>query len=177
MKFQELLKQHGRPVVKEPGGYVFRQGEDDRAIYAVRSGLLKAYYLSDDGRENIKSFLLEGDTIGSLKGFFGEEGCSFNLVCLEPSELISIEFDALYNGSRNDLSVANEVVDFLLAFGMKKETREYELLCLPAEERYRRLLASAPSLFDRVTQNDIARYLGITPVGLSRIKKRVNQTK
>ena len=170
MKFQELLKQHGRAVAKKPGDYVFRQGEDNRAIYAVRSGLLKAYYLSDDGRENIKSFLLQGDTIGSLKGFVGEEGCSFNLVCLEPSELISIEFETLYNGSRTDLSVANEVVDFLLAFGIKKETREYELLCLPAEERYRRLLKTTPSLFERVTQNDIARYLGITPVGLSRIK-------
>ena len=67
------------------------------------------------------------------------------------------------------------MTDFLLAYGIKKETREFELLCLPAEERYRRLLDAAPSLFERVTQNDIARYLGVTPVGLSRIKKRVDQ--
>ncbi|VAW33114.1 hypothetical protein MNBD_GAMMA01-231, partial [hydrothermal vent metagenome] len=29
---------------------------------------------------------------------------------------------------------------------------------------------------EKVTQNDLARYLGITPVGLSRIKKRTQLT-
>ena len=53
------------------------------------------------------------------------------------------------------------------------QNREYELLCLSAEERYVRHLDNTPELFDLVTQNEIARYLGVTPVGLSRIKKRL----
>ncbi|MEM7216256.1 MAG: hypothetical protein AAF423_12000 [Pseudomonadota bacterium] len=57
---------------------------------------------------------------------------------------------------------------------MKKEMREYELLCLSAEDRYRRLMKSTPDIFNLVTQNEIARYLGVTPVALSRIKKRVS---
>lgn len=56
---------------------------------------------------------------------------------------------------------------------MKKERREYELLCLSAEDRYRALMENTPQLADMVTQNEIALYLGVTPVGLSRIKKRV----
>ena len=56
---------------------------------------------------------------------------------------------------------------------MKKEIREYELLCLSAEDRYKRLLKHTPDILKLVTQNEIARYLGITPVGLSRIKRRV----
>ena len=35
------------------------------------------------------------------------------------------------------------------------------------------MLDTAPAILDLVTQNEIARYLGVTPVGLSRIKKRV----
>ena len=73
------------------------------------------------------------------------------------------------------MELASEFVDFLLSYGMKKETREFELLCLTAEDRYRRLVSSHPTLFARVTQNDVARYLGITPVGLSRIKRRVSK--
>jgi DNA-directed RNA polymerase specialized sigma subunit len=34
------------------------------------------------------------------------------------------------------------------------------------------LLERSPELFDKVTQKDIARYLGITPVALSRISTR-----
>jgi CRP-like cAMP-binding protein len=65
------------------------------------------------------------------------------------------------------------VIEFLLALYMKKEQREYELLSLPAAERYQRLCAEDPDLIEQVTQNDIALYLGITPVALSRIKKRL----
>ena len=34
-------------------------------------------------------------------------------------------------------------------------------------------MQNTPDLLKLVTQNEIARYLGVTPVGLSRIKKRV----
>jgi|GEM_PF-5159862 len=41
------------------------RGEEDQSIYMVKSGLLKAYYLSSDGKENIKSFLMPGDNTAS----------------------------------------------------------------------------------------------------------------
>lgn len=175
MTFDELLAEYGQPVERQRGQHLFHQGDADKAIYLVRSGLLKAYYLSDDGKEHIKSFLLPGAMIGSLKGMMGDGGCSFSLVCLEPAELICIDYDILFAHSRNNINLANSMVDFLLSFAMKKETREFEFLCLTAEERYQLLLKETPELFDRVTQNDIARYLGVTPVGLSRIKKRVER--
>ncbi len=176
MNFSELLEKHGQPVMRSRGEYLFRQGEQDTAVYFIRSGLLKAYYLSEDGKENIKSFLLPGDAIGSLKGFFGEDGCSFNLVCLQDCALISLNFQVLYEESRKHLTLANEVVDFLIKFAMKKENREFELLCLAPEQRYIRILEQAPELVEKLPQIEIARFLGVTPVGLSRIKKRVLAT-
>jgi CRP-like cAMP-binding protein len=175
MKFQEIVEKHGRHLVKDAGQYLFQQGEKSDAFYVVKKGLMKAYYVDNDGRESIKSFLMEGDIIGSLKSVFGDGESSFNLVCLEASELVVVDFYVLYDASRNDVELASEFVDFLLSYGMKKETREFELLCLTAEDRYRRLVSSHPTLFARVTQNDVARYLGITPVGLSRIKRRVSK--
>ena len=41
-----------------------------------------------------------------------------------------------------------------------------------APERYRLLCERSPELIERLTQKDIARYLGITPVALSRIRAR-----
>jgi CRP-like cAMP-binding protein len=99
--------------------------------------------------------------------------CSFSLVCLEPVSLICLPFEAVQRQGRNDLEFANALIELLILLSMKKEKREYELLCLSAEERFNRLLKTSPALLEKVTQNDLARYLGITPVGLSRIKKRV----
>lgn len=173
MKLAEFVATHGRLIWREAGQHVFRQGDQDQSLYSVKSGLLKTYYLSSDGKENIKSFILEGDKISSLKASYAGEPCSFSLVCLKKCELIAVDFAMLHEVSRSDPEIAAGIVDLLLAFAMKKENREYELLCLPAEDRYRRLLETTPELFDLVTQNEIARYLGVTPVGLSRIKKRV----
>ena len=175
MNLDEFVAQNGVSRKTEAGEYLFRQGDPDQSLYAVKSGLLKAYYLSVDGKENIKSFILPGGNIGSLSAVHAGGGCTFSLVCLKPCELVVVEFKALYEASRNDVSISAGIVDFLLAFGMKKELREYELLCLSAEDRYLRLLEKTPDIFNLVTQNDIARYLGITPVALSRIKKRANQ--
>lgn len=173
MNFSEFVSKHGDPLSTSAGQHVFRQGDPDRSLYVVKTGLLKAYHLSDDGKENIKSFILPGDNIGSLMAAYLKKTCSFSLLCLQDCDLIRIDFDALYQASRNDLEISGTVIDFLLAFAMKKERREYELLCLSAEERYRQLLDKTPALPELVTQNEISLYLGITPVGLSRIKKRV----
>ena len=175
MKLNQFVAEHGIELSKEAGEYIFRQGEKDRSLYIVNSGLLKAYYLSLDGKENIKSFILPGDNIGSLMSSYAGKPSTFSLVCLKPCLLTVVEFDALYQASRTDAELSASIVDFLLAFGIKKENREYELLCLSAEDRYIRLMDNTPDILNLVTQNEIARYLGITPVGLSRIKKRLTR--
>ena len=154
------------------GEHLFRQGGEDRSVHVLQEGLLKAYYLSDEGKENIKSFVQPGELIGSLAAAHFKEDCSFSVVCLEPSVTIELDFDALYAAAKDDLEMASAMVEHLLSFSMKKERRERELLTESAQDRYRLLLGRSPELFDKVTQKDIARYLGITPVALSRIRKR-----
>ena len=173
MKLGAFIAKNGTSLVKEPGEYLFRQGGQDLSLYFVKSGLLKAYYLSLDGKENIKSFILPGDNIGSLMANYAGKANTFSLVCLKQCELTVVQFSTLFEASRTDPDISAAIVDFLLKFAMKKERREYELLCLSAEDRYKNLLENTPDILKLVTQNEIARYLGITPVGLSRIKKRV----
>ena len=169
MKLNELIQLEGKRIEKAKGEHVFMQGDADKSFYHVESGLLKAYYTSEEGRESIKSFLLPGDSIGSMTSAFSEENCSFSLVCLESASLNMIPFETLQEYSRNDLELANMMIGLLIHLAMKKEKREYEFLCLSAEERFCRLAELTPALLEKVTQNDLARYLGLSPVALSRI--------
>jgi len=176
MNFQELLLLKGMSIEKSKGEHVFLQGEVDKSLYLIQSGLLKAYYTSEAGKESIKSFLLPNDTIGSLMAAYSDKSCTFSLVCLEPTKLIKISFSIILEYCNKDLKIANNMIDVLLNFAIKKEQRESEFLCLSAEERFRKLVKTKPILLEKVTQNDLAHYLGITPVGLSRIKKRVAES-
>lgn len=58
---------------------------------------------------------------------------------------------------------------------MKSFTRIERLNSRSNEERYLRLLKKRPDLFQRVPQYLIASYLGLTPVGLSKIRKRLGK--
>ncbi len=176
MSLQDIVAEFGVAVTADAGDHLFRQGEADRHFYIVQEGLLKAYYLSEDGKESIKSFLTPGDVIGSLSAVRGDGGCSFSLICLQPCTLSKVPFDTVFQAVQHDAQIGVVVTEFLMMFAMKKERREYELLCLSAEERYRRLYASRPELLNMIQQSDIALYLGVTPVGLSRIKKRVESS-
>jgi len=174
MKFDSFLLQEGKKIEKAEYEHVFRQGDSDKSLYFVQSGLLKVYYSFESCKKSVKSFIVPQDIIGSLTSTCSEEGCSFSLLCLEPAVLIRIPFTKLLQYSQQDHEIANSLIDSLLKLSMKKERREYEFLCLSAEERYCLLADTSPKLLEKVTQNDIARYLGVTPVGLSRIKNRVN---
>ena len=55
------------------------------------------------------------------------------------------------------------------------DTVKRELLTMTPELRYRRFLDDYPDLIGVVSQKDIASYLGVTPVGMSRIASRVRK--
>lgn len=175
MQFSELIKLKGQPLRFLDGDHIFHQGEKVGSIYVLTEGLLKAYYLSDDGEEKIKSFIQPGELIGSLASVYMKETCSFGLLCLQDSALVQLDFDEIQRLVQKDLRLANEFIEQLLKFGMKKEKREKDFLTLSAEQRYRMLMETSSSLLESVRQKDIARYLGITPVALSRIRRRVSR--
>lgn len=173
MKNPSLFATLGKPLLFKKGQVVFKQGDVNTSIYSCQSGLLKAYYLTHDGKELIKSFIQEGEFIGSLIACHLAEPSTFSLVCLEDCSLTRIPFNELQTLAESNPEVSSLITKALIDLAIKKERREFELLCLSAPERYALFKQRAPNLVDRVTQNDIARYLGITPVALSRIKHHV----
>ncbi len=59
---------------------------------------------------------------------------------------------------------------------IKSFNRIERLNSLTNEKRYLRLLQKRPNIFQRVPQYLIASYLGLTPVGISKIRKRLGKT-
>jgi CRP-like cAMP-binding protein len=53
---------------------------------------------------------------------------------------------------------------------MQRERRWRNMLSLSTEKAYKAFLEEHPDVASRITQADTARYLGITPVALSRIR-------
>ena len=166
------LQTYLTPRVFAAGDHLIRQGEDCAEIFLVRAGLVKLFYLTRDGKEWVKGFVMDRGMVGSRTAQAGGES-SFSAVCLERVDAVAVPYEVFRAALAANLSLAEAVFQFQEALGLKKEEREYDLLCRSAEERYARFVAREPELVSRLTQADIARYLGVTAIALSRIKRRV----
>lgn len=155
------------------GASVFAQDEAHPFLYVVRAGLIKLVYERDDGEAWIKSFAQEGRFFASIAALKTGGRASFSAVALEETRLERIDAAPLLDLADRHLEWSRAVREALTLFAGRKEKRERELLTLGAEGRYRAALRDEPDLVARVPQKDLALYLGVTPVGLNRIARRV----
>lgn len=154
------------------GEYLFRQDVQHPYVYFVRCGIIKMVYETEDGKEWIKSFAAENAFFASLTALQGGSSsfASYAIIdtCVEqlPYKAL-LELADQHTGWQKALRRAFEI------YGFKKETREKELLVLSPEERYKCFLRQHGALADRLSDKDVAGYIRVTPVALSRIKRRL----
>jgi CRP-like cAMP-binding protein len=149
-------------------------GEIAHNFYFLVSGLIRYYYSTEDGKEVNKHFAMENGFAGSFQSLVLSEPCGFFLQAMERTETIVLPNSHLHElygrypcwerlGRRN----AENLV-------LVKEAREKEFLLDSLEVRYRRFLKEFPGLADRIPQYQIASYLGVTDVALSRLRRKIN---
>lgn len=168
----QKLRELGQTKRLPKGTVLFRQGEDAARFYCMEEGTVKAFYATHDGKQFTKSFVQRGECIASLASIVDGEPSTFTAVCIEDCVTLEVSRAVLLDVLSQDSQLAQVLNALLLKIAAKKERREYELLCLSAEERYQRFCAAEAGLASKLSQEEIARYLGITPVSLSRIRQR-----
>lgn len=153
--------------------YFIREGQIPTEFGFVLSGLFRYVYISGKGKEFTKVFMPEKNFISSYSAMISKTTSYFFIEAIEQSKVLIISYNEW-----EKLKMQNPKWNLLLikllerGYGTK-EKREREFLLLDAESRYKIFLKEYPNLENRVKQNMIASYLGITPIALSRIKKRL----
>lgn len=161
------------PTVFEKGEDLFSQGDVASDLFLLQSGLVKLHYVTFEGKAWVKSFIKDAGLVGSRASQELGIGSPFSATCLETTSALKIPYRPFAQACNDDPVLAGHAFRFFQWLGLRKELREYELLCISAEERYRNVLKADPDLVKRITQTDLARFLGITPIALSRIKGRL----
>lgn len=138
----------------------------------VRRGLVRHFYVDGQGRESVKAFRGPGEFSAPYAELIQRRRSRTFIQALPPTELLAFDitrFDALAEGSLELQRLARRLVELNFVW---KEQREYDFLLLSAEERYRQFCAERPELLADIPQHQVASYIGITPVALSRIRAR-----
>jgi len=156
------------------GDILFWPGEVDASIHYLHHGLVRYFYLSEDGKERNHTFASEGNLVGCLPAYVGVGPCTFTVEALEQTNSLVIPPNIIQSMENRHTCWSQFKLRLMEHVAIRKEEREAEFLTDTAEKRYRNFLLRYASLAERIPQYHIASFVGITPVGLSRIRKRVN---
>jgi CRP-like cAMP-binding protein len=137
--------------------------------YFCSAGLFRLFYPLDDGKEYNVAFSLENDFVTSYGAMTKREPSSFTIEAMEDSVVIVISYDELQELMDKSHSWERFIRISVERLYIRKEERERELLYLSAKQRYQAFLTKYPGLEKRIPQYQIASYLGISPVSLSRL--------
>lgn len=137
----------------------------------VCSGLLRAYYLADDGTEANKTFIVDREFAGPLPAAALGQPVVCGIQALEPTTLLVAQyadFAVLLQEHPVFGQFQHKLTTWLLS---RKEMRTRSLLLGGARERYLDFVERYPQLVGRVPQYQIASFLGITEVHMSRLRR------
>jgi CRP-like cAMP-binding protein len=151
------------------GQHLLRSGEQATRIIFITRGLLREYYLDGAGHESTRRFCREGELTGSLADLLAGGPAAVSIETLDPSDILELDWAAVDRLSDRHPSLMKLIRRFAEGLYVRKMRREFEMLTLPAAERYRRFIREEPDLEARLPRHMVATYLGITPVHLSRI--------
>ena len=146
-------------------------GDRVHELIFVVSGLLRFYYLDENGAESNKAFVAENEFAGPLASAALDLPVIYGIQTLETSTLLIArysDFSSLFDEHPAYDRLGRKFAELLL---VRKELRMRSLLQKKAADRYVEFCEQYPDLLQRVPQYHIASYLGITEVSLSRLRR------
>ncbi|BAV06414.1 cAMP-binding domain of CRP or a regulatory subunit of cAMP-dependent protein kinases [Filimonas lacunae] len=151
---------------------ILAEGQYCNQLSYIHSGALRSYCLDESGRESTIMFAVADWWLTDMYCFLNEKSSMTFIETIEDSIVFNISkdhFDELF-------TVIPAFERFFRILMQNAYTREQlrtiENLTLKAEERYFRFLHKYPQIATKLTQKQIASYLGITPEFLSGIRKK-----
>ena len=172
---KELVTSKFHPRLYRKRQYVLQEGDICTQFYFVLRGSLRMYKIDDQGSTHILQFATENWWINDLGSFDGVSPSALNIDALEDTVVLQI--------SRDDLiSLYKQAPKFDRIFRVLLENSFVRLLerllqniSSTAEERYQSFLEVYPHLINRLSQIQIASFLGLTPEFVSRLRNRLSK--
>ena len=171
-KEQKKLAGILKPVKLNKGQYWLKAGEKSEVIAFNISGLLRFFYIDMDGNDVTKYFCLENSIILTSAALTNKES-AYYIEALEDCVLMTADYLAFTELTKDSafwLEIIKNEYEKALIY---KEERERSFLLENATERYKNFIKDYPNTDKRIKLKYIASYLGISPVSLSRIRKKL----
>ena len=150
--------------------YLLQEGDTCKYFSYVVEGCFKTYGVDKSGKEHNLLFTAEDDWITDIDSLHKERPSKLFIEAIEPSVILQISKGDLWylytNYPKFDRNFRVIIEDKYIEL----QNRLLQTFSTTAYERYESFLEQYPTLANRLPNNQIASYLGITPEFLSKIR-------
>lgn len=153
--------------------FILQEGDVSKLNTFVIEGCFKMYMIDGNGKEHNLQFAIENWWIGDIGSFHTEQPSKLYIEAIENSVIHQIN-------KEDQLKLFVEYPKFNRIFRVITENalvstqrRILQNISSTTEERYLDFMERYPHFFNRISNVQIASYLGVTPEFLSTIRKRL----
>lgn len=150
-----------------------QSGQVQQSVGFIVSGLIRSYFVDDNGNEKTVRFYAEKDYATHYTAFITQQPCKYTFQCLEETTLVLLSFQNMHWAYKKFPSfekygrlVAEEILKM-------QQQRIESFLFQTAEERYLDFMKQHPDLNNRVSLSHLCSYLGIERQTLTRIRQKL----
>ncbi len=157
----------------DKGEYLIEQGCAAPKLFFLATGLVRYVSVSPTGKAFTQSFAQAPSLAGSTRAMVGQTPALFSIEVLEPVICLVFDWAEFFSQMKNQPGFLESYCALLEALFIGKEERENSFVQLSAEQRYLQFIDQYPHLLPRIPLQFIASYIGVTPVALSRVRKKL----
>ena len=169
LPFKTITKKYPKgTIILEPGGR-FQEN------YYIKSGIIELSAVSPkDNQEMILEFVFPDEFLGAFSFYVYKPASLYYVKCLTDCTLEIIPIKEFLTTLETSLLV-NKLGRYILEFWFLKRIRkEKDMMLKTSEELYNDLIATRAEVIQQIPVSKIAKYLGIHPDSLSRIRRKVH---
>lgn len=157
--------------------YLLQEGDVCKYQAFVEKGLLRSYSIDEKGAEHILHFASEGWWMADLSSYLTGEPSLFNIEAIEDAELLLITKPS-WDELMQKLPKFEHYFRILIQNNLvATQKRLMQSLSESAEARYTKFSLTYPDCVQRIPQQMIASYIGVSRETLSRMRKSSSQPK
>ena len=156
--------------------FILQQGDISKLNTFVIEGCFRMYLVDENGKEHNLEFAIENWWTGDIQSFFSNEPSKVYIEAMENSVVLQIKKEDQFKLFL-DYPKFNRIFRILAENHMVSlQRRILNNISLSSEARYMDFSKRYPQLFNRISNVQIASYLGVTPEFLSTIRKRMSRS-
>ncbi|WP_419869766.1 Crp/Fnr family transcriptional regulator [Chryseobacterium sp. CT-SW4] len=167
------LSEHMKLRTVKVGENYIEEGDFDSKFFYIKKGLIRIFCLFENGEEKTVLFRWENSFMGNYDGIIFKKPSRFFYQAMEEVEILEMDYSVLESHLNKSLNLSNIRGNVMLGMIGDLLLRNENFILLSPEERYKRRLEENEAILNRVPSKYLASLLGVTPVSLSRIKKRI----